>query len=77
MIDRTTDDAALDAWEGEGGSRRADAQRIFRDGSRYQSREVERVLGSLTIPSAGGDRACQLVHSEPPADDDSIIRATD
>ena len=68
MID-TTADASLDA------SHLAEAQRIFR---RYQSRELEHVLGSSRVFSAAdGDRACQLTRSESQVDDDSIVRGID
>jgi len=66
MIDTTDPDA----------SHLAEAQRILRDRSRYQSRELEHVLGSL-VCSVTGDRACQLIQSAPTEDLDSIVRGID
>jgi hypothetical protein len=64
MIDMTRPDAL-------------DAQRIFRDRSRYQSLELEHVLGPSRVSAAEGDRACPVVRSEPQVDDDSIVRGLD
>jgi hypothetical protein len=71
MID-TTADGSLDA------AHLAEAKRIFRDRSRYQSRELAHLLGSSRdFSSADGDRACHLMRSESQVDDDSIVRGID
>jgi hypothetical protein len=71
MID-TTADASLDA------AHLAEAQQIFRDRSRFQSRELAHLLGSSRVfSSADGDRACHLTRSESQVDNDSIVRGVD
>jgi hypothetical protein len=81
MTEVTTDDAALDAWDSEGGLQLDEAQRI-RDRSQYLRRKLQPVLGATLIVSAEGHPACSVIRSEPPVDDvdesgGSFVRGTD